>query len=207
MNKRLVILGAGGHGRTLADAALKMGYRTIVYLDDHAIGRCIGFPIAGKVSQAERFRDGDTDFIIAIGDNELRCRVAMAHDLPWATIIHPSAQIGTFAEIGPGTVILAGAAVNACARLGRHCIVNTGAIVEHDNVLGDFSQIAPRAALGGSVQVGTLAQIGIGAVVRNNVTVGAGCVIGAGAVVVKSTEPGGVYVGVPAWRREEVAAV
>ena len=74
-------------------------------------------------------------------------------------------------------------------------------------MLEDFAQVAPRAALGGSVRVGALAQIGIGAVVKNNIAVGMGCVIGAGAVVVKSTEPGGVYVGVPAWRREKGAAV
>ena len=205
MRKRLVILG-GGHGRAVADAALKMGYRTIVFLDDRAAGRCIGFPIAGPLDRAEALRDGKTDFVIALGDNRLRRRVAMGHDLPWARIVHPSAQISPFAELGAGTVVLAGAAVNVCARVGRHCIVNTGAVVEHDNVLEDFAQVAPRAALGGSVRVGALAQIGIGAVVKNNIAVGMGCVIGAGAVVVKSTEPGGVYVGVPAWRREKGAA-
>lgn len=207
MNKHLVILGAGGHGRAVADAALKMGYRTIVFLDDRAAGLCIGFPIAGPLDRAEALRDGRTDFVIALGDNRLRRRVAMGHDLPWARIVHPSAQISPFAELGAGTVVLAGAAVNVCARVGRHCIVNTGAVVEHDNVLEDFAQVAPRAALGGSVRVGALAQIGIGAVVKNNIAVGMGCVIGAGAVVVKSTEPGGVYVGVPAWRREKGAAV
>ena len=206
MNKRLVILGAGGHGRAVADAALKMGYRTIVFLDDRAAGRCIGFPIAGPLDRAEALRDGETDFVIALGDNRLRRRVAMGHDLSWARIVHPSAQISPFAELGAGTVVLAGAAVNVCARVGRHCIVNTGAVVEHDNVLEDFAQVAPRAALGGSVRVGALAQIGIGAVVKNNIAVGMGCIIGAGAVVVKSTEPGGVYVGVPAWRREKGAA-
>ena len=168
-----------------------MGYRTIVFLDDRAAGRCIGFPIAGPLDRAEALRDGETDFVIALGDNRLRRRVAMGHDLPWARIVHPSAQISPFAELGAGTVVLAGAAVNVCARVGRHCIVNTGAVVEHDNVLGDFAQVAPRAALGGSVRVGALAQIGIGAVVKNNIAVGMGCVIGAGAVVVKSTEPGG----------------
>ena len=183
-----------------------MGYRTIVFLDDRAAGRCIGFPIAGPLDRAEALRDGKTAFVIALGDNRLRRRVAMGHDLPWARIVHPSAQISPFAELGAGTVVLAGAAVNVCARVGRHCIVNTGAVVEHDNVLEDFAQVAPRAALGGSVRVGALAQIGIGAVVKNNIAVGMGCVIGAGAVVVKSTEPGGVYVGVPAWRREKGAA-
>ena len=193
--------------RRIIDAALKMGYRTIVFLDDRAAGRCIGFPIAGPLDRAEALRDGKTDFVIALGDNRLRRRVAMGHDLPWARVVHPSAQISPFAELGAGTVVLAGAAVNVCARVGRHCIVNTGAVVEHDYVLEDFAQVAPRAALGGSVRVGALAQIGIGAVVKNNIAVGMGCVIGAGAVVVKSTEPGGVYVGVPAWRREKGAAV
>ncbi|MFR6394190.1 MAG: hypothetical protein ACLUNQ_08005 [Oscillospiraceae bacterium] len=73
----------------MADAALKMGYRAIVFLDDRAAGRCIGFPIAGPLDRAEALRDGETDFVIALGDNRLRRRVAMGHDLPWARIVHP----------------------------------------------------------------------------------------------------------------------
>mgnify|MGYP002794964631 CR=1 FL=1 len=126
MNKRLVILGAGGHGRAVADAALKMGYRTIVFLDDRAVGRCIGFPIAGPLDRAEALRDGKTDFVIALGDNRLRRRVAMGHDLPWARIVHPSAQISPFAELGAGTVVLAGAAGAVSKAIGRRFAKDKG---------------------------------------------------------------------------------
>ncbi len=198
MSKRLIILGSGGHGKVVADIALKSGYRQIAFLDDANQGTVLGFPILGGIPDAPSFADGNTAFVIAIGSNPVRRQLAARYSLPWATLIHPTAVIGTGAQIGEGTVVMAGAVVNPCARIGAHCILNTACVVEHDNLISDFVHISPGAVLAGTVSVGEGTHVGIGATVRNNITICGGCTIGAGAVVVKDIKESGTYVGVPA---------
>lgn len=197
MNNRLIIIGAGGHGKVIADNAIKNGYTDICFVDDHATGTCMGFPIVGTGADVSSLDNGKTDFIIGVGNNEIRKRIAEAHDVNWVTLVHPSAQIGACVSIGKGTVVMAGAIINPCASIGEHCIINTGAIVEHDNVIGDFVHISPNVALGGTVRVGDLTHVGIGAVVRNNIQICGMSTIGAGAVVVKDIDHCGTYIGVP----------
>lgn len=198
MNNRLVIIGAGGHGKVIADNALKNGYTNICFLDDHATGVCMGFPVAGTSTEIERFDDGTSDFIIGVGNNEVRKKIAENNDVNWVTLIHPSAQLAVNVSVGKGTVVMAGAVINACASVGNHCIINTGAIVEHDNVIEDYVHISPNAALGGTVTVGELSHIGIGAAVRNNICICGGITVGAGTVVTKNIDRPGTYIGVPA---------
>ena len=199
---RLIIVGAGGHGKVIADAALKNGYTDICFLDDHAVGVCMGFPIVGTSADLDRYNDGDTDFVIGVGNNATRKQIAQAHDVAWVTIIHPSAQIAVNVSIGIGTVVMAGAVINTCSVIGNHCIVNTGAIVEHDNVIADYAHISPGAKLGGTVSIGEQTHIGIGAAVINNIEVCENCVIGANAVVVREIKNSGTYVGVPAKKKK-----
>ena len=194
---RLIIIGAGGHGKVIADNALKNGYTDICFVDDHAVDDCMGFPVIGTTANIPEFDDGNTDFIIGIGNNEARKRITEQYDVNWTALIHPSAQIGTDVSIGKGTVVMARAIINAGARIGSHCIINTGAIVEHDNRIDDFVHISPGAALAGSVRVGEGTHIGIGSAVSNNVEICDQCIIGAGAVVVKDIGSRGTYVGVP----------
>ncbi|MBQ9082046.1 MAG: acetyltransferase [Clostridia bacterium] len=204
-NKRLIIIGAGGHGRVIADLAVRSGYGDIGFADDHATGAWMGFPVLGTTAELEAFHDDRTVFVIGIGNNHIREKIASAHDLPWATLVHPSAQIGLGVCIGAGTVVMANAVLNAGAVVGAHCIINTGAVVEHDNRLMDYVHISPKAALGGTVTVGARTHIGIGAVVRNNIDIGADCVVGAGAVVVRHLTEPAVYAGVPAvWLKNHV---
>ena len=198
---RLVIVGAGGHGKVIADNALKNGYETVCFVDDFAIGGVAGFPVIGTSSEIERLNDGNTDFVIGIGNNLTRKRIAETHDVNWVSLIHPSAQIALGANIGKGTVVMANAVVNAFATVGEHCIINTGAIVEHDNWIDKYVHVSPNATLGGTVRVGELAHIGISATVKNNVNICSCSVIGAGAVVVKNIAESGVYIGVPAKKR------
>lgn len=202
---RLIIIGAGGHGKVIADIALKNGYEEISFVDDNAEGSCLGFPIIGTVERLEELNDGSTDFVIAVGDNAVRRKIAESHAVGWTKLIHPSAQIGFGAKIGAGTVVMAGAVINPDARIGRHCIINSCSVIEHDNRLGDFIHVSPNAALSGTVTVGDNTHIGIGAAVRNNITIGENTVIGAGAVVVKNISGGGTYIGIPAKKKEELA--
>ena len=195
---RLIIIGAGGHGKVIADNAVKNGYACIAFVDDRASGFCVGFPIIGKIADIEALNDGKTDFILGIGDNRIRAKIAEQHRVNWTALVHPSAQIGLEVTIGAGTVVMASAVINAGARIGEHCIINTAAIVEHDNCIGDYVHVSPNAALGGTVTIGAGTHVGIGAILRNNITICEGCTIGAGAVVVKNIDRKGTYIGVPA---------
>ncbi len=194
---RLVIIGASGHGKVIADIALKCGYRNIAFIDDNAVGKCMGFPIIGTCEELMLFADGNTDFIIAIGNNKIRRMIAGKYNLNWTTLSHPSAIVGSNVQIGRGTVIMAGAIISPAVVIGDHCIINTAAIVEHDNRLGNYVHISPNAALGGTVHVGDNTHIGIGASIRNNIDICENCVVGAGSVVVKNITASGVYVGAP----------
>ena len=197
MNK-LIIVGAGGHGKVIADIALKTGYTNICFVDDSAGGEVLGLPIIGKISDLSKLNDSATDFVIAIGNNKVRQAIAETYDVNWITLVHPSAQIAIDVTIDNGTVIMAGAVVNPSTKIGKHCIINTGAIVEHDNVIEDYVHVSPNVALGGTVRIGSLTHVGIGATIKNVITICPDCVIGAGAVVVKNIEKRGTYVGVPA---------
>ncbi len=201
---RLIVLGAGGHGKVVADVAECCGYTEIAFLDDGMIenGVCSvnGYAVLGKLDQAEHFNDGDTLFVIGIGNNTIRRDIAEKYALPWVTLVHPSAVVAKTARLDVGTVVMANAVVNPCVAVGRHCIVNTGSVVEHDNVIADYAHISPRAVLGGSVTIGAGTHIGLGASVKNGVRICENCVVGVGAVVVKNIEEQGTYIGVPARR-------
>lgn len=198
MSNRLIIVGAGGHGKVIADIAIKNGYTNIVFVDDNANGSCMGFPVIGTSEKINDFNDGKTDFMLGIGNNTTRKMLAQKYDVNWVTLIHPSAQISVNVSIGTGTVVMANAVVNADAKIGKHCIINTGAIVEHDNIIENFVHISPKVALGGTTHIGELTHIGIGASVINNISICENCVLGAGAVVVDNIEHSSTYVGVPA---------
>lgn len=195
---RLIIVGAGGHGKVIADNALKNGYTDICFVDDKSIGDCMGFPIVGRCADLNKLNNGETDFIIGIGNSAIRKKIAEEYDINWVTLIHPSAQIAVNVSIGRGTVVMAGAVVNVCATVGEQCIINTCAVVEHDNVIEDYVHISPNVALGGTVFVGKSTHIGIGASVCNNINICGDCMIGAGAVVSKNIVESGTYIGVPA---------
>lgn len=195
---RLVIIGAGGHGKVVADIALKNGYTDIVFVDDNVTEGCMSFPVICRMTEIEKLNGIKSDFIIAIGNNEIRKRIAEQYKLNWVTLIHPSAQIGVNVKFDLGTVVMAGAVINSDASVGKHCIINSCAIVEHDNTIEDYVHISPNVALGGTVRIGERTHIGIGAIVRNNIEICSKCTIGAGAVVVKAISDSATYVGVPA---------
>ncbi|MBQ8301979.1 MAG: acetyltransferase [Clostridia bacterium] len=193
---RLIIIGAGGHGKSIADNALKNRYTDIEFVDDHVSGECMGFPIVGSISDIKKLNDGKTDFVIGIGNNENRKMIAEAYDVNWVTLIHPSAQIAFNVSVGVGTVIMANVAVNACTKVGCHCIINTGAVVEHDNLIGDYAHISPGVKFSGTVTVGECTWVGTGTSVINNINICENVIVGAGSVVVKDITVKGIYFGV-----------
>lgn len=198
MFDRLVIIGAGGHGKVVADIAAKNGIKNICFLDDLVVGKCLGFPIIGVCDDASKYQDEDTAFVIAIGDNHTRKAFAEKHSLRYVSLVHPSAQIGLNVKIGVGTVVMACAVVNSCSDIGEHCIINSGAVIEHEDVIENYVHVSPKASLGGNVHIGESTHIGIGTTVINNIDICGGCIIGAGAVVVRNIKESSVYIGIPA---------
>ena len=197
MSENVILVGAGGHGKVIADIVLRSGVQVLGFLDDHpASDSVLGLPILGPVASWPEYCH-NASFVLAIGANGIRRQLAESMDVSWFTAVHPSAQIGREVSIGPGSVIMANAIINPQTRIGIHCIINSGAIVEHDNVIGDYVHISPGAVLCGTVHVGEGSHIGARAVLKNNISLCANTVIGAGGVVIHDLEVPGTYVGVP----------
>lgn len=201
---KLIIVGASGHGKVIADIAARCGYTDIVFLDDNPdVKECMGYPVIGKTENAKEYPNAK--FIVAIGNSKIRQKVQEqleTMELSVISLIHPNAVIADYVELGKGTVVMAGAIINPACKIGKGCIVNTGASVDHDNVLEDFVHVSVGSHLAGTVQIGKRTWIGAGAVVSNNIKICEDCMIGAGAVVIKDIEKSGIYVGVPV--REKV---
>ncbi|MDX5385793.1 MAG: acetyltransferase [Marinobacter sp.] len=200
---RLAILGASGHGKVVADAAGRAGWREVVFFDDAwpELTRNGAWAVVGDTAALLEGFKGFDGVVVAIGNNRIRQvkqRELAASGAQIVSIIHPAAVISEHAEVGAGSVVFANAVLNACSNIGEGCIVNTGALVEHDCVLGEFAHVSPNSVLAGGVQVGALAWVGGCAAVRQLIEVGEGAVIGMGAVVTKDVPPGVTVVGNPA---------
>jgi sugar O-acyltransferase (sialic acid O-acetyltransferase NeuD family) len=198
----ILIIGAGGHGKVVADILLSGGSQVLGFLDDDPATWYtlrLGLPVLGPIDDYVRFApDG---LALGIGSNAARqqiiARMPEAESL-WRNAIHQSAIISPSAQIGRAVVIAAGAIVNPDAVIGDYAIVNTGATVDHDCVIGDYAHIAPGAHLSGGVRVGRGALVGVGAAVAPGCSIGNRSVVGAGAAVVRNVPDGVTAKGVPA---------
>ena len=197
MNKKVIIIGAGGHGRVVADIVKLNGDEVIGYIDDNKTGTVNGCEVLGTNQDIGKF---DCYYFAAIGDNTTRQKI-MQKDVKWYTAIHPSAVVAEDVKISCGVVVMANAVVNSGSTVGRGAIINTAATVDHDNIIEDFVHLSPGVHLAGTVTVKERTWVGIGAIVVNNVTICSDAMIGAGAVVVKDVVESGTYVGVPMRRK------
>ena len=200
----LLVFGAGGHGKVVADTARAVGgWNEIMFADDAypQLTSVDGYPVIADFSGARSMAGAPPDVIVAIGDN--RKRSELTTDLRQSgcnpvTLVHPSAVVAQSAHIGAGTVIFAQAVVQAAARIGSAVIVNTAATVDHDCSVGDGAHLSPGVRLGGEVQVGDYSWLGVGAVVINRTAVGREVTVGAGSCVIGNLPDGVTVVGVPA---------
>jgi len=201
--RTLVIIGASGHGRVVADIAEKAGYERILFLDDNInIKECGPYSVVGRSTEAIRYKN--CDFFVAIGNAVIRRKLQeQLKQLNVATLIHPNAIIGKDVRIGIGTVVMAGAVINPGSQIGDGCIINTCASVDHDCCIGDYVHVSVGSHLAGSVKIKDDTWVGAGATIINNINVTSGCMIGAGAVVVKDIIEKGTYLGVPAKNKIE----
>lgn len=192
----MYIIGASGHARVIIDTLESLGIQIEGIFDkDKNISTCLDYP----VDPMESFIPGkDKVLIIAIGNNSWRKNLAVQFDkkVRWSTILHPSAVVSKYADIGQGTVVMAGAVVQANAKIGNHTIINTKASVDHDCAIGDYTLIAPGVTICGGAKVGSECLIGAGATLIPGVEVGDNCYIGAGAVVLRNVVDGEKVFGV-----------
>ena len=193
-----IIIGAGGHAAVIADILFKCGCTVKGFLDDAVdVGTdVLDAKVIGKVESCRNHPE--CLFIIGVGDNSIRKRIAESYRLEYGVAIHPSAVVGRHVEIGCGSALMAGCIVNPGTAIGQHCIINTGACIDHDNKISDFAHVSPGAALGGTVFVGSMSHIGIGSCIKNNIIICDNVVVGAGAAVVSDIVESGIYIGVPA---------
>jgi sugar O-acyltransferase (sialic acid O-acetyltransferase NeuD family) len=203
----VIILGAGGHAKVIADILISQGTQVRGFLDDDSKlwGETrLGLPVLGAIDP--HFEYEPDGLIIGIGDNLVRRSIAQRLSAQpqrmWRNALHPQATIARSAQLGRGIVVGAGAVVNPDSVLGDHVIINTGATVDHDCAIGDFVHVAPGAHLAGGVMVGEGALIGIGSSLIPNVRIGEWTTVGAGSVVISDLSPRFIAFGVPAKSQE-----
>lgn len=205
-NQSLVILGAGGHARVVAEVAGILGCSLVGYLA----------PRAAEPSHAPHLRylgnDGAIpallaaghDFILGIGFVDAAGatrRMVLVAQIPQdrlARLVHPTAVVSPSARIASGVFVAAGTILGTGSQAGSGAILNSGAIIDHDCRIGTNSHVAIGARISGEVTVGRNCLIGAGATIRQGLYIGDNTVVAAGAVVLHDVVPGSTVAGIPA---------
>jgi sugar O-acyltransferase (sialic acid O-acetyltransferase NeuD family) len=198
----LVIFGSSGHAVSVANVALSAGYKIECFIDGKKNGSdLLGYKIMGDIAGP-----GNADslsFAIAIGDNAAREKVykdlvEKFPNLHFPSLVHTSAVISFFTEIGDGTVVMPKAVLGPNSKVGKFCLINTQASIDHDSVMLDYSSLAPGALTGGNVEIGLRSAISIGAIIKHGLKIGDDSVVGANSYLNKDLPNNQVAYGTPA---------
>lgn len=207
--KDIVIIGAGGHAKVIADIILKRKellnekLNIIGFLDDGyknlKYNKIFDIPILGDTNLIEKLeQEKKYNYVIGIGNNEIREKISNKFsNLNYYTAVHPKAIIGRDVNIEEGTVVMANVVVNSGTKIGKYCILNTGSIIEHDNNIKDYCHISPNSTLCGTVTVGKNSWIGAGSTVIQNKNIGENTMIGASSVIIRDIPNNCTVVGNP----------
>ena len=166
----VLIIGAGGFGRSVADAIMSGSrYAVAGFVDDRgpALGLVLGHAVLGRLADLQSLRRQCALVLVAIGDNARRREVwqlACASGFEPATLVHPRAFVSAHASVGAGAMIMAGAVIGTEARIGQGVIVNACAVVDHHAQVGDFAHLGVGACMGGAAVLGAGAWLAAGAV-------------------------------------------
>lgn len=190
MTKTLLILGAGGHGKAVAEATLLCGqWQHVLFVDGRwpQLQESFGLPVLANMANLTKVAKQAQAAIAAVGDNIVReawvAAIAKAN-LPLATVVHPSACVSLSAKIGAGSAIMALAMVGVDAKVGQAVIINANATLDHDASLGDFAHLGVGVQISGGVHVGARAWLQVGCCAGYRVVVADGVQIGPGTVLV-----------------------
>jgi sugar O-acyltransferase (sialic acid O-acetyltransferase NeuD family) len=209
MVENLIILGAGGTSREIAEAVGDINrqesrWNLIGFLDDDPgkQGTAVnGLPVLGRIASARTYEAQFIMGIARLGDPWRRKKIVESVGLGrerYATIVHPTAYVSAHAQVGAGTVILPHVVVMANAVIGDHVLIQYHSTIAHDDLVEDFVMLAPGSLLAGFVRLCTGAYIGAGSTIRNDITVGEAAVVGIGAVVIRDVPPNTTVAGNPA---------
>jgi len=200
----LLILGAGGHGKVVADTAVAIGqWKKIAFVDDQhpSLKTVLDWPVLGRLEEAKKFLPEYDGFCVAIGNNKLRTKLLKLYldqGFTAPCLVHPTAYISPFATLGPGCVVFAQGVVNPETQVGQGSIINTGASVDHDCTLGEGVHLCPGVRLAGEVHVGQQTTLGTSAAVIPRINIGNQVMVGASSVVITDIPDHSTATGVPA---------
>lgn len=197
----LIIVGAGGHALSVADAALSAGSTVVGFYSPDGTGPASA--LGPVLSSLDPLDLSDTAFALGIGTNHSRESSAQDISKRFArteivSVIHATAWVSPHATVHPGAVILAHTSVGPGSTVGRGALLNTGASLDHESSLCDYASLGPGARTGGNVSVGERTMIGIQAGIVHGVTVGSDCVVGANSLVNSDLDSNVVAWGTPA---------
>ncbi len=204
MKRPLLLIGGGGHCKSVIEAVEGLNYDILGILDlpDFLGSKISGYPVVGTDNEIGQYVE-QADFIITLGfikDASIRVRL---YNLikkaggSLATVIAKSAHLSKNSKVGAGTVLLHNSFVNSASQIGENVIINDFACIEHDVTIGSHSHISTGAIVNGNCNVGSRCFVGSGAVIANGVKICDDVIIGAGGVVVNDITESGIYVGNP----------
>lgn len=170
--KRLYIIGAGGHGKVVAEAGLAAGYEIGGFFDNQKkSGEIIlmNYKVVGSVAEAPTRIKVTDRFVVAIGNNEHRRKIyeSISETAQAATIIHPSAIVSANAKVGNGSVVLANSVINAGSEIGDNTIINSMVLIDHDTVVGSHSHIAQGTIIGSNCKLPDTVTTEIGQAIKS----------------------------------------
>ena len=190
MNKKIAIIGAGGHGKVVGEIALLNQYNTIDFFDDQ-INQIKNFPfkIIGNLELLKKNIKNYDNFFVAIGNNKIRYA-----KISWlknekkniVNLIHPKSTISQFSSIEPGSCVMANAVINAGTFIKEGVIINTSSSIDHDCLIEDYAHISPNCSLSGNVSVGKFSHLGAGTSVHPGINVGQNVKTGVGSKIFKN---------------------
>lgn len=205
MTKNLILVGGGGHCKSVIEAAESAGYNILGVLDtpENVGKQVLAYSVIGTDDDIPQYVD-KAEFVITVGFiKNPTTRIKLYNKVKaaggrLATIIASTAHVSKYAELGEGTVIMHHAFVNAGAKIGDNCIINTFVNIEHDAEVGNQCHISTGTMVNGECKIGENCFIGSQSVCANCIEIASDIILGAGSVVRKSIRVKGIYAGNPA---------
>ena len=189
MNKKIAIIGAGGHGKVVGEIAMLNDYKTIHFFDDR-INEIKSFPfdIIDTFDNLKNLKYYDA-FFVAIGNNKQRYdKISFLKKFKLNVVIlaHPKASISKFSTLGVGSCVMSNAVINPGTSIKEGVIINTSASVDHDCEIENFVHISPNCSISGGVKIGKFSHLGSGTSVHPGIRIGNNVKTGVGSKIFKN---------------------